>query len=187
MNLKSFPKLFLFSKTNSTKTVTKKVDNINLPKYILLLMEYKSAAKKHLNKTKSKNSKTLFNRLNKLVSQEIVAFKEEKLDREFQAILKSNPNESKFWKKIREIDSSSVKTKQVPYLISDGNKIDDDQGKCNIFSSKLESFYKPYSDPNFDNSFKETVDNFVQSNGLFLYDNNDLKHESEFSLNELEK
>ncbi|RNA16479.1 hypothetical protein BpHYR1_032603 [Brachionus plicatilis] len=129
----------------------------------------------------------LLNKLKKLISEEIAAFKKEKYDQEFQKFLKASPSETRFWKKIKEFDSVNDMSKLIPFLIHNGKKVFSDQIKCDLFSLKLESIFKPYSDPMFDEGFKNVVDEQVKSDSLFAYQNHNKKFEENFSSIELDK
>lgn len=181
----NFNKCIEQSKNDSSKTIVKTVDNRNLPKYLLTLIYFKNYAKK---KAKNLESKTLYNKLNKIVSEEIKAFKNKQFETQCENLLRNKPSESKFWKILNRLDKKNECAKKTfPFLNVNGEKIIDEREKCEILSNKLEKTYQPYEDDHFNDQFKAEVETFAKSDELFKYKElPDPKYTDDFTLNELE-
>lgn len=100
----------------ATLTVTKKVNNINLPKYILDLIDAKNQNRKIWNKYGSDEDRQRYNKLTKIVDKEIKSFKNKKFENFTNAISNSNPSSKVFWHKLKVLDGESKAKKEIPFL-----------------------------------------------------------------------
>lgn len=182
-----FEKIIEHAKQSATKTFSKKVDNINLPKHILDLIKHKKTARKTHNKSQSQTSKTILNKLTKQVQDEIKNFKIIKFEKECDKLADMNACESKFWSLLKRIENNNHnEQKNIPYLLINNIKIFNDKDKSEHFAELQANIFTPYQDSIFDNDFKIMVDNFVKSNELFDYQS-ESSYNAPFSLTELEQ
>ena len=183
---KAFLKIHEYSLKLHTRVVIKKVDNINLPKEIITLINAKKDVKKQLVKYKLPIFRTRFNFLNKLVKKEICKYKNEKNQADLNKLADMKASETSFWKLLHKMNGTNKKKKIIiPYLLINGEKIYDNNKKAESFGNHLEKIFVPYEDTIFDNNFKTEVNTFVESEELFNYDS-EKKYSDPFTLQELE-
>lgn len=188
LNIK-FQEILDSSLKEATTVKIKKVNNINLPNYIMDLIRSKSTERKLYNKTKSQERKTKYNLLSKIVKDEIRAYKKYLFDKKCCNLLNSKLGESRFWKNLKEFEENNLQVVNIPYLINENQaKIFNDKEKCDLFANKLEKTFQPYDEVIFNSNYKEKVERFVKSNDLFVYgneNNTDFNYENEFNIDEL--
>lgn len=179
-------KIIEHARQESTKTIIKKIDNMNLPKYILELINHKTKARKIFNQSQSQDTKSMLNKLTKQVQVEISNFKQAKLECECNKLADMNASESKFWALLKNIENNGTTVhKKIPFLLHVNTKIFNDKEKAELFAQLQAKIFTPYNDNTFDNEHKSMIENFVNSNQLFNYEN-DKKYSEPFSLIELE-
>jgi len=182
-----FEKIINHAKLKASTTITKKVDNINLPQYIITLIKAKNHQKKLADKFPSKNNKTKYNSINKIINNEIAAFKQSKLERICEQLADTKSSESKFWQQIKKLENNNkIQPREIPYLMYNNQKIFNNSDKAELFGEKLASIFKPYEDDIFDNNHKHYIENFINSPQLFNYDSEE-KYEIIFSIFELDQ
>ena len=89
-------KIIDFSQINSTRVVSKRVDNINLPREIMCLIQAKNQVRKMSAKLKSPSLKTRFNKLTKIVKLEIEKFKLIKRESQLEYLTKLKSAKANF-------------------------------------------------------------------------------------------
>jgi hypothetical protein len=154
---------------SSTKVI-KKINNPNLPRYILELIQEKRKTRKILAKSNNEKNKKHFNFLNKLVSEEIKAFKSQKIEKKCELIQKSNPSTKLFWKSIKSMENTAKNDDNIPYLKNNNSKIFDDLEKANVFGKRLETIFQTNEGERYDCAFKLDIEQKIRQKKLFKYD-----------------
>ena len=174
------------AKELATTTFIKKVDNMNLPKYILDLIEKKKQTRKLFKKNKT--TSTIVNQITAQVHNEIEKFKQQKLEKECDKLAQMNASDSKFWSLLKKLESNNtnIEQKKIPYLFHNNSKIFNDKEKANLFASIQANIFSPYNDDTFDEEHKAFIEKFVNSDQLFDYDSEQSYNEP-FNMMELEE
>ena len=175
------------AKEKATTTKTKKVDNMNLPRYIITLIDAKKHQKKLSENFPSKNNKSKLNLLADTIKNEIEAFKKTKLENLCEQLADTNATTSKFWQQLKKLENNNkTQPRETPYLLHNNIKIFNNSDKAELFGEKLAAIFKPYNDDIFDKNHQQYIENFVKSPQLFNYEN-EQKYEKNFSMLELEQ
>jgi len=180
-------KNYEISLRDSSKEITKKTDNINLPKKVMLLIKEKKEARKQAAKYNSQFFTAKLNLIAKILKKEILDFKSASNTRRLDELAKCKASDSKFWKLLNNLENSQVNRKlSFPYLAVSGKKVFDPQGIAQAFGANLSKIFVPYKDDIFDNEFEASVNAFCSPySSLFRYDDNP-RHDAPFSSLELE-
>lgn len=182
-----FEKIVTYAKKQATTTRTKKVDNINIPRHIIALINIKKYQKKITHQFPSKNNKRKLNEINDIIQNEIKAFKQTKLELACEKLAEIKASESKFWAQLKKLENNNKQPhRNIPYLMHKNRKIFNDTDKAELFADKLAAIFKPYQDDMFDDKHRQKIEEFVNSNQIFNY-NSEKKYEEKFSLHELEQ
>jgi len=182
----TFENTVAVAKKQASTTKIKKVDNINLPKYILTLISIKKHRRQLANQFPSRLNKSSYNQICNVIREEIAAFKQSKLEKTCEQLADIKASESKFWSQLKKLESNNKQQQRdIPYLLHNSQKIFNNTDKAELFGEKLAATFKPYEGNIFDADHKQHIDSFVTSSQLFNYIN-DSKYDDKFSMNELE-
>jgi hypothetical protein len=170
----------------NTRVITKKVNNLNLPKKLMLLIRGKNKARKQAAKFKTIFFTSRFNYISKVLKKEITAFKAATKTKQLEELAQNKASDSKFWKILNRIENKNKTRKSsFPYLMINGKKIYDPKGIADSFGVNLSNIFVPYTDDLFDNEFEADVNEFSSSNNLFNYEENP-RYDNPFTYQELE-
>lgn len=178
-------KNYEISFNSNSKEVIKKVDNLNLPHNILILINAKKEARKAARKHNTPFFKNKYNLTNKILHKEIADYISSKTESKLEELSKTRASDSKFWNLLKEIETSENKTKNFPYLIVENTKIYDFKLISQAFGEHLAKIFIPYEEETFDNKFRDDVNYFCSTGALFNYAEQE-DYDCDFSLYELE-
>ena len=174
------------AKKEATKTITKKIDNLNLPRHILTIIKSKTVARKTAKQSPTELNKAHYNKLTKIVHDEIQAFKLNKLEKRCEKLAEMKASESKFWSELKKLENNNKKElNKIPYQLQNNVKIFNDTEKAELFASILSKIFTSYEDDIFDADHKSIIENFTNSNQLFNYES-EQKYEEDFKMYEFE-
>lgn len=130
-----------------------------LPLRILNLIKEKRRIFRLYKATNNTDLKTLWNRTNARVRQEIAQLKDERWS---QTITNLNFNDgASFWRKFKKISGQT--TPSPSCIIHNRAEIFDPSEKANIFAQHLEQLFAPAQNPKFNDEFRTSIENQVRA------------------------
>jgi exonuclease III len=152
--------------------------NPRLPKYIIELINKRRKIKRRLLKSVDEKLNKEFLIICKTIREEIKAYKNKKMNN-FVNNFNKNPLSSKpFWKKINVLkNNGQQKDQSYPILLHDDKEITEDYDKANLFGSLLSETFKDTNSNNFDQNFKNEVEDEMK---LFIDNYKDEKNPFDF-------
>lgn len=176
----------IFLDADSKIIKAKKISNKTklLPADILELLKIKRSIRRKFNKNKDESIKQKYNELNKIVKEEIIAYRNKKW-KEFVDKQGKNPlSSAPFWKRINYLKKNKTKisTKSMPKLVKNNITYNTDEEKCNLFSNILKETFSESKCPNYDNKHKLKVEKEVKN---FLDTNKKSENVDLFTMEEL--
>ncbi|CAF0990615.1 unnamed protein product [Brachionus calyciflorus] len=128
-----------------------------LPKYIIDLIFFKNTLKK------SKCDKAKYNKIKKIIKDEIIAFKNSKWQKFLNSLGSKATSSRPFWQRIKTANNRKPKNKSIPNLFYNQKSYVNEEEKVNLFGSILEEVFKNGDEPNFDNEFKQKIEKKVDN------------------------
>ena len=155
-----------------------------LPKYVLELIKLRKKTKNLLKRDNDQNIKTRYNKLTRLIREEINALKNNEWNEFIQKLGKNPPSTKPFWKRINNIRGKK-RNSSIPTLVVNNEKYETDEQKANLFLSSLKDTFSSNNNPIFNNEFKEEVVRLIANkdftkheyNKKDLFDLKDLNYE----------
>ena len=147
------------------KFLSRNIKN-SLPKEIIDLIKYKRETRKSLNKSKSGNLKTLYNKLTSQVKVQIKEYREKAWINMLDKFGPYPVSSRLFWKKINEARTSK-KSADIPTLVKDSVEYKSDPEKAKVFASMLREIYAANdNETEFDAIHKNKIDKEVLEHKL---------------------
>ncbi|CAF0832916.1 unnamed protein product [Brachionus calyciflorus] len=132
-----------------------------LPKYIVELIRFKNILKK------SRNENSKYNKVNKLIKDEIKCFKNVKWQNFLKSLGSKASSSRPFWQRIKNANpKNKSKKNKIPNLIFENKSFKSDQDKSNLFGRILQETFKNSDEPTYDNHFKDEVDSIINNCNL---------------------
>ena len=124
------------------------------------MIKQKNKHKSEFAKTKSKTEQQLMYNLKDQIKNEIIVNKQEEMSNFLSKLEKTPVSTKPFWQRVnkaRKKDSSDA----IPTLTKDGVDFKSDEEKANIFAEKLANTFNETNPTDFDNEFKQNVDQII--------------------------
>ena len=151
-----------------------------LPQQITNKIEIRKALLKNMKKCTDSNEKMkwskLYNRCNNEVKSLLRAHDQCVLEEKVNDMTKET-DVGKMWKKLNRLKDSfaEIPNKNPPLRKPDGSFTESNDEKCEVMASRLENVHCTPRNPIFDEQWRESVDEFVETNSsLFSLTSNDL-------------
>ena len=131
-----------------------------LPKHLVDLIKTKRLMRKKYKKTRIESYNKCYNHLAEVIKKRIQKHKQEKWQKYCSDLNSHQISDSNLWKKLKNIDSSEKQANKAVKLFDPvKNEIVNDPRKiCDMFADNLQVTFTPEYNDEFDNEFKEIVE-----------------------------
>ena len=133
-----------------------------LPKFLIDTIKLKRYWRRRFEKTKNPEDLAKYRHLLVFIRFQIKKIKEEKWDNFLVGLKQRQPVSTKpFWQRINKFRNK--KAPKMSTINFENKSYESDEDKANLFANKYKKVFSDTNNPEFDNNFKNTVEDFIQS------------------------
>ena len=140
----------------SVPTFNFKTSNSSLPNNIIELIKERRFIRNEIRKHKKKEDKTKYNKLKKIINEEIKKVREAEWDNFLKKCGKTPLSNKPFWQRINKFRNNKNKSNNIPILTHNNEQFESNDKKTKLFCSLLEETFS--NNGKFDENFKQQIE-----------------------------